>query len=41
MKILEIDYDYYHYPQGINCIKDFIDYANQNYNSFIVPKVVE
>lgn len=35
MKILEIDYDYYYYPQGISCIEDFIAYANENYNSFI------
>ncbi len=35
MKILEIDYDYYYYPEGITCIKDFIDYANKHYNSFI------
>lgn len=35
MKILEIDYDYYYYPQDISCIDDFIIYANENYNSFI------
>lgn len=35
MKILEIDYDYYYYPQNISCIDDFIKYANDNYNSFI------
>ena len=35
MKILEIDYDYYYYPQDISCIEDFIKYANDNYNSFI------
>ena len=35
MKILEIDYDYYCYPQDISCIDDFIKYANDNYNSFI------
>ena len=35
MKILEIDYDYYYYPQNISCIDDFIKYANNNYNSFI------
>lgn len=35
MKILEIDYDYYCYPQNISNIEDFIKYANGNYNSFI------
>lgn len=35
MKILEIDYDYYYYPQGISCIEDFITYANEHYNTFI------
>ena len=35
MKILEIDYDFYYYPQGISSIDDFIDYANSNYNSFV------
>lgn len=35
MKILEIDYDYYYYPQGIFGIKDFISYANLHYNTFI------
>ena len=35
MKILEIDYEYYYYPQDISCIDDFITYANENYNSFI------
>ena len=35
MKILEIDYDYYYYPQNISCIDDFIKYANNNYNSFV------
>lgn len=35
MKILEIDYDYYYYPENIMCIKDFIDFANNHYNSFI------
>ncbi len=35
MKILEIDYDYYYYPQNISCIDDFIKFANDNYNSFI------
>ena len=35
MTILEIDYDYYYYPQGISCIEDFIAYANEHYNTFI------
>lgn len=35
MKILEIDYDYYYYPQDISCIDEFITYINDNYNSFI------
>jgi len=35
MKILEIDYDYYYYPDNITCIKDFIDSVNERYNSFI------
>lgn len=35
MKILEIDYDYYYYPENITCIEDFIEYANANYNTFI------
>ena len=35
MKILEIDYDYYYYPQDISCIDDFIEYVNGHYNSFV------
>ena len=35
MKILEIDYGYYYYPQNISCIDDFIKHVNSNYNSFI------
>lgn len=35
MKLLQIDYDYYLYPQGMTCVEDFIAYANQNYHSFI------
>ncbi len=35
MKILEIDSDYYYYPQGISCIEDFIAYVNEHYNTFI------
>ena len=34
MKILEIDYDYYYYPQGISCIEEFIAYINEHYNTF-------
>lgn len=34
MKILELDYGYYYYPQGINCIEEFVNYLNENYNSF-------
>ena len=35
MKILEMDYDYYYYPEGITCISEFIEYANLHYNAFI------
>lgn len=35
MRILEIDYDYYYYPQGISSLDAFIEYANTNYGSFI------
>ena len=35
MKILEIDYDYYYYPQGICSINAFVELVNKNYNSFI------
>lgn len=35
MKILEIDYYYYCFPNGIDCLDDFIAYANEHYNSFI------
>ena len=35
MKILEIDYSYYYYPQNISCMDDFIKHVNSNYNSFI------
>lgn len=35
MKILEIDYDYHYYPQGISRIEDFIQDANEHYNTFI------
>lgn len=35
MKVLEIDLQYYYYPEGISCIEDFIAYANEHYNTFI------
>lgn len=35
MKILEIDYDYYCYPQDISCITEFVSYINEHYNEFI------
>lgn len=35
MKILEIDYDYYYYPQGIDSMEAFVAYANAHYHSFI------
>ncbi len=35
MKILDIDFDYYYYPQGIGCIEEFIAYANEHYNTFM------
>lgn len=35
MKVLEINYDYFYYPQGISDIEDFIKYANEHYNTFI------
>ncbi len=35
MKILEIDYDYYYYPEDCRCIEDFIRYVNEHYNTFI------
>ena len=38
MKVLEIDYDYYYYPNDISCLDEFVSYANENYNSFIKMK---
>ena len=35
MKALKIEYDFYYYPPGCNSIDEFINYLNQNYNSFI------
>ena len=34
-KILEIDYDYYYYPDGITCVEEFIEYCNDHFQSFI------
>lgn len=35
MKILEIDYNYYYFPNDIFNIEEFIEYVNSNYNKFI------
>lgn len=35
MKILEIDYDYYQFPQGIATVEAFTLYLSNNYHSFI------
>ena len=35
MKILKIGTDYYYYPQGISSLTEFIEYGNENFNSFI------
>lgn len=35
MKILEIDYDYYGFPDGISCMDVFLAYVKENYHSFI------
>lgn len=35
MKLLEIDYDFYQFPQGITNVKDFVEYISDKYNSFI------
>ncbi len=35
MKILEIDFDLYKFPEQISSIEEFIQYADENYNSFI------
>lgn len=35
MKILEIDFNYFYYPEGVSCIDDFVKYLNANYNSFV------
>ena len=36
MKVLNIDYDYYFYPQGIESLEDFIASLNADYNRFIL-----
>lgn len=45
MKVLKVSvgeyYSYYLYPQGINCIEEFIAYANKNYNSLIALTVLK
>ena len=35
MKLLEVDYDYYQFPQGITTVKDFVEYITDKYHSFI------
>ena len=35
MKILEIDYDYYSYPQGISSIEEFVSHINHHFGAFI------
>ena len=35
MKLLEIDYDCYQFPQGITSLSDFAKMLNENYQSFI------
>ncbi len=35
MKILEIDDDYYYYPDGFSDIESFVSYLNEHFNSFI------
>lgn len=36
MKVLNIDYDYYVYPQGIESLEAFIASLNADYNRFIL-----
>lgn len=36
MKVLNIDYDYYFYPQGIESLEAFIASLNADYNRFIL-----
>lgn len=40
MKIIEIDFAYYCYPNGVSCIKEFVEFLNSNYNSFIELKQI-
>lgn len=35
MKVLEIDYNYYQFPQGITNVKSFVEYLSDKYHSFI------
>lgn len=35
VKLLEIDFDYYQFPQGITNVKSFVEYLSDKYNSFI------
>lgn len=41
MKLLEIDYNYYSFPDGIDSLEAFIEYANQHYHSFVKMKIYE
>lgn len=35
MKLLEIDYNYYQFPQGITTVKEFVEHLSDKYHSFI------
>lgn len=35
MRILEIDFEYFYYPEGVSGLSEFIEYVNANYNTFI------
>ena len=35
MKVLNCNYEYYLFPDGINSLKEFVDYVNQHFNTFI------
>ncbi|MCH5186375.1 MAG: hypothetical protein J1F64_09695 [Oscillospiraceae bacterium] len=35
MKVLNINYEYYKFPQNISDIEEFMLYANEHYHSFI------
>lgn len=41
MKVLDLDYSYYYYPQGIDGLDEFVEYANKHYDSFIKLKCFE